>query len=78
MKFYDSKGLEVEIIETDGGYDEAFIYEAQYIDPEVPDSESKVSEDELDYLTDKYFEWVAQNEYDKLIDKAECAWEWDR
>lgn len=78
MKFFDSKGLEVEILQTDGGYDEAFVYEAQYIDPDIPDSESEVPENELDHLTEKYQEWVSQNEYDKLIDKAETAWEWDR
>lgn len=31
MKFYDSKHKEVEILETDGGYEEAYISQASYI-----------------------------------------------
>lgn len=73
MKFYDSKGLEVDILETDGGFSEAFIYNAQYVE-----SGEEVPEEELDYLTNKYAEYVSFNEHEKLIGTAEAACEGDR
>ena len=78
MKYYDSKGQEVEILETDGGYDEAHVISAQYLDPNLTDEENEVPEKELDYLTDTYQEEVSQNEYEKMISAAEAIFEGDR
>lgn len=75
MKYYDSKGHEIEILQTDGGHEEAFILEAQYVDPNL---DCEVSENELDYLTDKYFEQISMMEYEKLISQAENYYEGDR
>ncbi len=73
MKFYDSKGKEVEILETDGGLEEGYVYAAQYIneDTEVPESE-------LDYLTETYAEYVYESELNRQIGAAEAAFEGDR
>jgi hypothetical protein len=75
MRFYDSKGNECDITETDGGYEEAYVVSAQYLDEslsaEVPDSE-------LEYLSKTYYEHIADEEYQKLVMKAEYTFEGDR
>jgi hypothetical protein len=83
-KLYDSTGRPVQILETDGGYEEAYVVSASYldIDPELPDSEysklSKVPDNELDYLTEQYFEYVSDEEFQKSVCEAEYAFEGDR
>jgi hypothetical protein len=75
MKFFDSKGNECDITETDGGYEEAFVSAAYYLDESLPES---VPDEELEYLTDRYAEWISDNEYQKLVMEAEYAFEGDR
>ena len=71
MKFYDSKGLEVEILETDGGMEEAYVARAVYLDSNITDRDEEVPDDELDHLTEAYAEYCYQNELDKQISRAE-------
>ncbi len=75
MRFYDSKGNECDITETDGGYEEAYVVSAQYLDESLP---AEVPDDELNYLTDRYAEWITDEEYQKLVMKAEYTFEGDR
>lgn len=75
MKFYDSKGNEVDITETDGGYEEAFVVSAQYLDESLPE---EVPDDELNYLTETYFNHISDEEFQKSVMEAEYAFEGDR
>jgi hypothetical protein len=75
MKFYDSKGNEVDILETDGGYEEAFIVRAQYLDETLPE---EVPDDELQYLTETYFNHISDKEFQKSVMEAEYTFEGDR
>lgn len=77
MKFYDSTGREVDILETDGGYDEAYIVSAMYLDTKGDESDL-VPDNELDYLTEVYNEHIADGEYQKMVSAAEDAFEGDR
>jgi hypothetical protein len=75
MKFYDSKGNEVDILETDGGYEEAFVVRAQYLDETLPE---EVPDDELQYLTEAYAEYISGEELEKSAMAAEAYYEGDR
>lgn len=77
MKFYDSTGREIDILETDGGYEGAYIVSAMYLDTEGDESDL-VPDSELDYLTEAYNEYIADNEYQKMVSRAEDAFEGDR
>lgn len=73
MKYFDSTGLEIEILETDGGHEEAFLTQAKYVDldKEMPDSE-------MEYLQERYAEEISMMEYEKHIGAAEARFEGDR
>lgn len=78
MNFYDSKGRPVDILETDGGYEEAYVVSAVYLDTLTSAHEDMVPDDELDHLTEAYSECITDNEYQKLVSAAEDAFEGDR
>jgi hypothetical protein len=80
MKFYDSTGREVEINELDGSYDEGYIANANYLDLPVDatDEQLEVPDNELEYLTQKYSEYISEEIYQKMVGQAEDAFEGDR
>jgi hypothetical protein len=73
--YYDSKGNEVEITETGGGYEEAHVVSATYISDTLPE---EVPDSELDYLSRTYFEQISDDEFQKSVMAAEYELEGDR
>ena len=84
MKYFDSKGRPVDIEKTAGGYEEAYVEAASYLDVDsgLPRAEynklCEVPEEELEYLTQAYAEEIADREYQNAVAYAECAFEGDR
>lgn len=77
MKYYDSTGREVDILETDGEYDESYVVSAMYLDTKDDESDL-VPDNELDYLAETYAEDISDREYQKQVSKAESYFEGDR
>lgn len=77
MKYFDSTGREVGILQTDGGYDDYYIVSAMYLDTK-PDESDLVPDSELEYLQEKYAEEVSMLEHEKQISAAEARYEGDR
>ncbi len=75
MKYYDSKGLEVDFTETDSDGEIAMLINAQYVN-ETDGNE--VPENELMYLEEKYAEQISEIEFEKQIGAGEDYFEGDR
>lgn len=77
-KMTDSQGREVCDVEIDGSGCDAFICKANYLTHLNPDGTYSVPDEELDYLTDTYPEFIDDQAFENAVCAAEYAFEGDR
>ena len=77
-KMTDSQGREVCDVEVDGHGCDAFICRANYLTHTNPDGTYEVPENELEYLTETYPEFIEEESLQNAVCAAEYACEGDR
>lgn len=74
----DSQGREVCDVEVEGRGVDAFIARANYLTYTATDGSYKVPDEELDYLTENYPEYIGEQAFENAVCAAEYACERDR